>query len=37
MEKLCVYIIGPYKILRKGKDLLIIKSIAMIDPITGWF
>ena len=36
-NKLCVDIIGPYKILRKGKDHIILKAVTMIDPITGWF
>ena len=37
MNKLCVDIIGPYKIRRKGKETLILKSVTMIDPVTGWF
>ena len=36
-NKLCVDLIGPYKIRRKGKDPLILKSFTMIDIITGWF
>ena len=36
-NKLCVYIIGPKKIHRKGKYPLILKSKTMIDPVTGWF
>ena len=36
-NKLCVDIIGPYKILRKGKDPLILKSVTMIYPVTGCF
>ena len=28
---------GPYKICRRGKDPLILKSSTMIDPVTGWF
>ena len=36
-NKLCVYLIGPYKILRKGKDPLILKAVTMIEPVTGWF
>ena len=36
-NKLCVDIIGPYKIRRKGKEPLILKSVTMIDPGTGWF
>ena len=35
--KLCVYLIGPYKISRKGKYTLISKAVTMIDPVTGWF
>ena len=37
MNKLCVDIIGPYKIRRKWKETLILKSVTMIDPVTGWF
>jgi hypothetical protein len=36
-DKLCVDLIGPYKIRRKGKDGLICKCVTMIDPATGWF
>jgi len=36
-EKLCVDLIGPYKIYRKGKKSLILWCITMIDPATGWF
>ena len=36
-NKICVYFIGPYKICRKGKDPIILKSLTMIDPITGCF
>ena len=36
-NKICVDIIGPYKIRRKGKDTLILKSVTMIYPITWWF
>ena len=36
-NKLCVDLIGPYKILKKGKDPLILKAITMIDPVTRWF
>ena len=37
MEKLAVDLIGPYKIRGKGKDLLILKYVTMIDHVTGWF
>ena len=37
MEKLCIKLIVPYNICRKGKDHLILKSVTMIDPVTGWF
>ena len=37
LNKLCVDIIGPLKIHRKGKEPLILKSVIMIYPITGWF
>ena len=36
-NKLCVDIIGPYKIRRKGKGSFILKYVTMIDPVTGWF
>ena len=36
-SELCVYLVGPCKILSKGKYPLILKSITMIDPVTGWF
>ena len=36
-NKICVDIVGPYKIHSKGKDNLILKSLTMIDPVTSWF
>ena len=36
-DKLCVDLIGPYKIRRKGQDDLICRCVTMIDPATGWF
>ena len=36
-DKLCVDLIGPYKIRRKGQDDLVCKCVTMIDPATGWF
>ena len=36
-NKLCVDLIGPYKIRRKGKYHLILKAITRIYPVTGWF
>ena len=36
-NKLCVDIIGPYKILSKGKEPIILKYVTMIDPVTGFF
>ena len=36
-DRLCVYIIGPYKIKRKGLEPLICRAVTMIDPATGWF
>ena len=36
-NKLCVDLIGSYKIRRKRRDPLILKSITMIDSVTGWF
>ena len=34
---MCIDLIGPYKIRRKGKEDLVCKAITMIDPATGWF
>ena len=36
-NKLCVYLIGPYKILIKWKEPLILKEVTLIDPVTGCF
>ena len=37
-EKLCVDLIGPYTMDRKGKSRpLILWCVTMIDPATGWF
>ena len=36
-DKLCIDLIGPYKIRRKGKDFLVCRCVTMIDPATGWF
>ena len=36
-DKMCIDLIGPYKIRRKGKDDLICRCVTMIDPATGWF
>ena len=37
-DRLCVDLIGPYKIRRKGKkEPLICRCVTMIDPATGWF
>ena len=37
-NKLCVDQIGPYTIHRKVKNKdLILKSVMIINPITGWF
>ena len=35
--KICVDLIGPYKIRRKGNEDLILKVVTMIDPATEWF
>ena len=37
MEYLCVDLIGPYTIKRKGKSPLQLWCITMIDPATSWF
>ena len=36
-NKLCVDLIGPYKIRRKGKEPLILKAVAIIYPVPVWF
>ena len=37
-NKICVDIIGPYFIRRKGnRESLHLKAVMMIDPVTGWF
>ena len=36
-DKLCIDLIGPYKIRRKGQEDLICRCVTMIDPATGWF
>ena len=36
-DKLCVDLIGPYTIKRKGKASLNLWCVTMIDPATGWF
>jgi len=36
-DKMCIDLIGPYKIRRKGQPDLICKCVTMIDPASGWF
>jgi hypothetical protein len=36
-EQLCVDLIGPYTVERKGKKPLQLQAVTMIDPATGWF
>ena len=36
-NKLCVNLIGPVKIYKKSKLILLLKAVKIIDPITGWF
>ena len=36
-ERLCVDLIGPYNIPRKGLKDLKLHAVTMIDPATGWF
>ena len=36
-DTLCVDLIGPYTIPRKGKNPLKLWCLTMIDPATGWF
>jgi hypothetical protein len=34
---MCIDLVGPYKIRRRGHKDLICKAVTMIDPATGWF
>jgi transposase InsO family protein len=36
-DKMCIDLIGPYKIRRKGHKPLVCRCVTMIDPATGWF
>ena len=36
-DKMCIDLIGPYKIRRKAKPDLTCNAVTMIDPATGWF
>src|SRR5687768_2305284 len=36
-DMMCVDLIGPYKIRRKGQPDLVCKCVTMIDPVSGWF
>ena len=36
-DNLCVDLIGPFTIPRKGKNPLKLWCLTMIDPATGWF
>ena len=36
-DKMCIDLIGPYKIHRKGQPDLECKCVTMIDPASGWF
>jgi transposase InsO family protein len=36
-DKLCIDLIGPYKIRRTGQKFLTCRCVTMIDPATGWF
>src|SRR5687767_8530897 len=36
-DKMCIDLIGPYKIRRKGQPDLVCKCATMIDPASGWF
>jgi transposase InsO family protein len=36
-KTLCVDLIGPYTIKRKGQESLRVQCCTMIDPATGWF
>ena len=34
---MCINLIGPYKIRRKGKLDVEYKCVTMVDPASGWF
>src|SRR5687768_4978938 len=36
-DKMCIDLIGPYKIRRKGKPDLVCKCVTIIDLASGWF
>ena len=36
-DKMCIDLIGPYTIQRKGSKDLTCRCVTMIDPATGWF
>ena len=36
-NKLCVDFIGPYKIRHRLKEMLILKFVTIIEPVTRWF
>ena len=36
-DKMCIDLIGPYKIWGKGQPDLVCKCVTMIDPPSGWF
>ena len=36
-DKMCIDLIGPYTIQRKGSNNLICRCVTMIDPATGWY
>src|SRR5687767_6053937 len=35
-DKMCIDLIGPYKIRRNGKPDFVCKCVTMIDPASGW-
>jgi hypothetical protein len=36
-DKMCIHLIGPYTIYRKGQKNLICKFVNMLDLVTSWF
>src|SRR5687767_7031163 len=36
-DKMCIDLIGPYKLCRKGLPDLVYKCVTMNDPASGWF
>jgi hypothetical protein len=37
LHHLCVVMIGPYRIRRKGTKDLVVQVVTLMNPVTGWF